>query len=539
MNISELKDIIAHHENEIIELKEWKESTSVLGSEKFENRTKCILGYCVAIGNEGGGLLVIGVSNKGEIVGASDQLDLNKAKKQIFDKTGQKIEIEEVFEDEKKVLVVKIPSRHRGELLKFAGVPLMRVGESLEIMSDDVQREILLEQDDDFSAKIIAGVTTDDLDDEALNIFQNIYNARHKVNVHWKKLLVDLGLETNKGITYAGLIILGKASVLKKYLANAEIIFQYRNNKNSIKYDDRVDYRNAFLLAQNDLWEKINSRNQITQIQEGFLTKEIPSFNEEVIKESILNAVTHRDYRDQGSIIIKQSIQEIEVQSPGGFLSGVNIENILHTTKTRNRLIAETFQHLGFVQRAGQGMDTIFQETIREGKERPDLSLSDRYQVTIKISAQVKNQEFLKFLERVINEKQIKLSLDDIVLLQDIELGKKNLKNKQIQRFLESGIVEKIGRTRGVRYILSHNYYKSRGKTGIHTKLAGLSRDTKKQLIINHLSKNKEAIMDDFKQAFPDITQQDISNLLQELKRQGKIKAEGTKRWARWKLNKE
>ncbi|MFC1638590.1 ATP-binding protein, partial [Patescibacteria group bacterium] len=494
-------------------------------------------GYCVGLGNEGEGMLIIGVDNNGNIVGTNTLLDLNRVKKQIFNETGQKIEIEEIFEDEKKVIVIKIPSRQKGNLFKFSGVPLMRVGESLEVMSDDVQRRILLEQDSDFSAQIVSGATEDDLDIEALEVFQNLFNTRNDTNVHWKDLLSDLGLKVGEEITYAGLILLGKSSALKKYLANAEIIFQYRNDKDNIEYDDRIDYRNAFLLVQNNLWEKINSRNQITQIQEGFLTKEVPFFNEKVIKESILNAISHRDYRDQGSVIIKQSTQEIEIQSPGGFLPGITIENILHTTKTRNRLIAEALQYLGFVQRAGQGMDTIFQETIREGKEKPDLSLSDRYHVVIKISAQVKNREFLKFLERIINEKQIKLSLDDIVLLQEIEEGKKNFKNKEVQKFLESGIVEKIGKTRGIRYILSHNYYKSQGKTGKYTRLAGLSRDTKKQLIVEHLSRNEKAILSDFKQAFSDMKQQDISNILQELKRDGRIVNVGSTRSAVWKLN--
>lgn len=58
MNLSELKQLIKNHEHENVELKEWKTSISFDGKNKFENR-RCLLGYCVALGNEGGGKLVI------------------------------------------------------------------------------------------------------------------------------------------------------------------------------------------------------------------------------------------------------------------------------------------------------------------------------------------------------------------------------------------------------------------------------------------------------------------------------------------------
>lgn len=53
MTLDELKKLIENHESERVELKEWKGSIPFDGQEKFENR-KCFLGYCVALGNEGG-----------------------------------------------------------------------------------------------------------------------------------------------------------------------------------------------------------------------------------------------------------------------------------------------------------------------------------------------------------------------------------------------------------------------------------------------------------------------------------------------------
>lgn len=60
---------------------------------------------------------------------------------------------EELYEDEKRVLVIKVPSRPIGRLLKYEGVALMRVGESLREMSDTEMLAILSEQEPDYSAR--------------------------------------------------------------------------------------------------------------------------------------------------------------------------------------------------------------------------------------------------------------------------------------------------------------------------------------------------------------------------------------------------
>nr|MBC8359889.1 hypothetical protein [Candidatus Desulfatibia profunda] len=55
-----------------------------------------------------------------------------------------------------------------------------------------------------------------------------------------------------------------------------------------------------------DLWNTINLRNDEYQFQDGLFMLTVPSFNELVIREAILNAVSHRDYRHAGSVFIKQ-----------------------------------------------------------------------------------------------------------------------------------------------------------------------------------------------------------------------------------------
>ena len=101
---------------------------------------------------------------------------------------------------------------------------------------------------------------------------------------------------------------------------------------------------------------------------------------------------------------------------------------------------------------------------------------------------------------------------------------------------MQLGIIEQVGRTSGARYILSHQYYLHEGKSGLYTRLRGLSREHKKELILQHLKKNERGYARDFKDAFGELNATDISNLLRELKQNGKIVHEGSRRTGYWRL---
>ena len=65
----------------------------------------------------------------------------------------------------------------------------------------------------------------------------------------------------------------------------------------------------------------VNQRNDRQHFQRFFVW-DVPTFNERVVRETVLNAVSHRDYRHGGSVFVRQYPQRIEIVSPGGFPSG-------------------------------------------------------------------------------------------------------------------------------------------------------------------------------------------------------------------------
>jgi ATP-dependent DNA helicase RecG len=78
-------------------------------------------------------------------------------------------------------------------------------------------------------------------------------------------------------------------------LAQAEVIFEYRSSEASLAHQQRSEYRQGFLAVLDSIWTTINLRNETLHFQEGFFIGDIPAFNAAVVREAILNAVTHRD----------------------------------------------------------------------------------------------------------------------------------------------------------------------------------------------------------------------------------------------------
>lgn len=542
MSLEELQKIIHNRENEHLEFKDWRGSISFDGDEKFENRNKCILSYCVAIGNEGGGYLIIGVDDKGQIIGTGNSL-ADDFKKKVFDKTKQKVEVFEVYDEERKVLVIGIPSRPVGTILEFGNTRLMRIGESLEKMTQQQERYILLEGQDDWSAKTNQA-NSQDIDTAALLELRRMYTEkRPEIQIEGLsdiQVLSDLNLMKHGKYTNACMLLIGSRGYLDNSLADAEICFEYKNNSDDIQYVDRVNYRESFIFLARKIWDKIYSRQQIHQIQEGLFRTDIPAYSEETFREAFFNAIIHRDYNQNGSIYITQSPQGIKISNPGGFPFGITQENIIDAQPSpRNRLLAETAEKVfKGVERAGQGADKIFRNTIQEGKGLPDYSKTNDYSVVLILPAMLQDESFIKFIKKIIEKKNIPLSVSDLILLEQIRSGEEeNIKLKTVGHLLENGLIELYGRTSGAHYILSSEYYDAVNKLGTRTRRIGLSRDKCKELIVEHLRKNKLGNMEQFKQIFPELKRQDITNMLTELKKNNKIEIKSGRTFgANWGL---
>ncbi|WP_370798777.1 ATP-binding protein [Xylanibacter rarus] len=481
---------------------------------KPSERRRCILGYVTALCNEKGGSLVIGMEDKypHKVVGTrQNENSTGELEANIYRDTGIRPKIYELYEDEAekkgRVLVIDVPSRPAGTVFKFEDVPLMRVGEELKPMSDEVYLSIIQENEPDFSQQICRDATLDELDPDALSVLKEKYAKKQNnpifLTLSNRQILSDLQLITDEGVTNAAVILLGKENFIKRVYPQASVMLEYRHSESQITFDNRISYSQPFFIMIDRLWHDIDLRNGKFQIKEGPYIFDVPYFNEEVIRESINNAITHRDYTRHSETVIKQYPQKLIVTNAGGFPHGVTIDNILTVPSTpRNRLLADVLSKTGIVERSGQGIDKIFYRTLSEGKEAPDYSGSDAFNVELILSAIIQDKAFALFIESVQQNlaEDNKLSVFEIVVLDKIRRNEKTtaLDKAVIKQLMDRNLIEKRGKTNGIHYILCRSYYEFTGNTAEYSKKSDWNTSQVTSIIIPFLTKYNKAKMGDF-----------------------------------------
>jgi ATP-dependent DNA helicase RecG len=529
----EFRDILASPEGSRIEFK------SAAGGYQFEELAK----YCVALANEGGGRIVLGVTDKRprKIVGTSAFPEPGRTEAGFFEQLRQRIPIEEYLQEGKRVLIVNVPGRLPGTALQYKGAYLMRAGDSLVSMTDDHLRRIHEETGPDFSAEICPQAETGDLDPAAINLLRNLWHKKSpNLNIAGRsveQLLADAELLQN-GLTYAALILLGTRQVLGRLLGQAEVIFEYRSSEAPGPAAERHEFRQGFLPMLDELWRLVNLRNDLQHFQQRLFVWDVPTFNERAVREAVLNAVSHRDYRSGGSVFVRQYPRRIEIVSPGGFPAGITPDNVLWQQNPRNRRIAEVLSKCGLVERAGQGFDLIFRECIRQSKPLPDFSRTDAHFVWLTLHGEIQDPEFLRFLEEIGYEKMADFSTEDFLVVDLVHREKQvpGYLKSRVQYLLDQGIIERLGRGRGTRMLLSQRFYRHLGKPGVYTRRRGLDQETNKALLLKHVtdSGKEGSAFNELIQVLPYLTRRQIQYLVKKLKQDGLIVLKGSTKGSRY-----
>ncbi len=539
--IAQLEEWMKAQEGETLEFKEAK------GSYHFETLVK----YCCALANEGGGRVILGVTDKRprKVVGSTAFEQTERTRKGLCERLPLAITLEEIAHPAcapgSRVLVFTVPARPIGVPIKFEGVYWARKEDSLAPMTEARLREIFAESGHDFSADVCTGATLDDLDPASVDDFRRRWaeklrktekaaEAERVAAMPVADLLADAEAVIDGGVTYAALILFGTHKALGRHLAQAEVVFEYRSAEASGPAQDREEYRRGFFSFYDALWGRVDRRNDRQDFQDGMFVTPIATFNERSVREAVLNAVSHREYQLPGSIFIRQYPRRLEVDSPGGLPFGITQENILDRQNPWNRRIAEIFVRCGLVERSGQGMNLIYEEAIRLSKAVPDFARTDAHQVGLTLFGTVENPAFVRFVSKVGQETARAFTTRDWIVLAAASRGEKIPKELQgrVPHLIELGLIERDGR----KCILSKKYYEFVGDKPAYTRKKGLDREQNLALLLKHITDNKDtgSPREDLLRVLPALKESDVKSLLRTLKNQGKAHSRGARRAGRW-----
>ncbi len=500
--------------------------------------------YCVALANEGGGKIILGVSDRRprQIVGTAAFAEPGRTEAGLHDRLSHRIPVEELRTADGRVLVVHVPARLAGTAWQIDGRYLKRAGDELAGLSDAELKAMFAETGPDFSAEVCEGAGLSDLSPEAIAAFRGRWatKTRDERKTRWsdEQTLANAELLLEGRISYAALILFGRRAALGRWLAQSELVFEYRSSEASGPAADREEYREGFFLWHDALWNKINLRNDRQSYQDGLFRIELPTFDEVSVREALLNAVAHRDYRHGGSVFVRQFAQRLEVVSPGGLPTGITPANILDQQNPRNRRLAEALAKCGLIERSGQGMNLMFESAIRQGKALPSFAGTSNHEVRLTLHGAITSTTFVRFMERLGEERLRSFSTYDFLALDHLrrEQALPDHLKACLPGLIAAGAVESIGRGRGTRYMLALGLYAALGDKGAYTRTKGLDRGSNKALLLQHIQDNAAtgAKMDEFRQVLPALGRSQIQVLLRELRGERLIHSVGATKAARW-----
>jgi ATP-dependent DNA helicase RecG len=421
LNIDDFAEILKIGESINTEFKSWNKVSDM------KKRINLAVDELIAFANNKGGTLYFGVEDNGEVTGCDGNYDLQNIIESIYEKTRPSIFVdpEEIEYNGKKVIALTVASDGITHATTD-GRCLKRLGKnSKPFYPDEMSNRYSEIQSSDFSGRILSDSTEDDINKLEVYKLKEKLKARNPestlADMDDIAFLRDLALIKYDGnnikLTVAGLLFVGKEQSINRLLPQAEVIYLHYSETNLEEYDARLDMKAPIISVIDRLSEKIQDSNRIVNVQVGLFRLEIADFPEKVFQEALLNALSHRDYQSQGAVYVKHYPNKIVIENPGAFLDGITEENIItHPSVPRNKLIAETLQHLKYVQRTGQGVDIIFREMLSSGKPFPEYrSYNDA--VSLTIYSAVDDVDFVKFIANEENELGRTFSLSELMVL--------------------------------------------------------------------------------------------------------------------------
>lgn len=434
------------------------------------------------------------------------------------------------------------PARDRP--VAFSGRAFCRVGTSkTELKKHPEKERALWSRGTDWSAEVCVGASLDDLDPEAIRKAREQFVVKHPgqadaVNGWDDRTFLNKARVLKQGsVTNAALLLLGRAesaTLLSPAVAKISWILKDSANR-------ELDYEHIgppFLLAGDRLLKRL--RNLIVRaLPSGTLfPQEISQYDPWVIREALHNAIAHQDYRRHGRITVVEFPDRVLVTNVGDFLPG-DVETVIRQDAPqaiyRNPFLADAMVELNLIDTQGGGIKRMFETQRGRFFPLPDYDLSVPEQVAVTVAGRILDERYTRLLME-----RTDLDLAQAVLLDRVQKGLQV--SREDHRWLKgAGLVE--GRYPNL--MVAAAVAKATGQSGRHVRERGFDKRYYLDLILAVVRDHPPATREEIDQAvipkLPDrMTQtqkvRKVHNLLQELRRAGRIENRGSRNQPAWHL---
>lgn len=280
-----------------------------------------------------------------------------------------------------------------------------------------------------------------------------------------------LTLSGPEPLTLGSILLFGTPAALARFVPTAEVIFtEFRGGRIIVSQTIRL----PLIRTATRLFDLIAPRNTEQELIIGLHRVGVRRIPESVIRETIANALVHRSYAIMGPITVELDEESFRVSSPGGFPSGITLDNLLDDSRPRSPIIADAFKRAGIVDRAGRGIREIYNQLLRAGRGEPDYSRSRESTVIVSVPTSDADVETVRFVLEHEQATGARLNLLQLRLIHELKLtGPQSVRELasalnesepairiQLTRLATQGFVEARGSGRHRRNHLTAAFYR-------------------------------------------------------------------------------
>lgn len=529
-------------ENEVVEFKEAKNQYD------FEKIGKYFSALCNEANLKGNrsSWLVFGVKDSDKsIVGSQfrpKRPDLDSLKAEIANYTTGRLSFIEIYEvqlPEGRVVLFEIPGAPKGIPIAWKGHYYGRDGEELHALNlEEIERIREQARGEDWSVGIVADADLSDLSPEAIARARVSYK---KKNVHLAAEVDDWDDMTflNKAkicikgkLTRTAILLLGKPEA-EHFInpATAKISWILRDRDNVER--DYQHFTCPLLLNTDEVYKKIRNLKYRYITDLTLFPEEVDQYDPYIIREGLNNCIAHQDYTLGGKInVVEHEDGKLVFINSGSFIPS-SIEEVVIAdapeSTYRNPFLVEAMINLNMIDAIGSGIKRMFNIQRKKFFPMPEYEFAGN-KVKLSIIGKVVDINYARKIASMPD-----LGLIDIMALDKVAKGKK-LSEAEIRELKGKGLVE----GRKPNFHISATVAKATGEKADYIKKRGIDDEYCQKIIADYLVKFGEGKREDFEKVLleklPDVLTLDqkrdkIKNILQKMKREGKIKLGKKRQW--------
>ncbi|MCP4149030.1 MAG: winged helix-turn-helix transcriptional regulator [bacterium] len=359
MNAKDVISLIRKGESESLEFKRNFEKSAVETITAFANTT--------------GGIILIGVEDNGEITGRvvgkeTTQNWINQVKQATTPSVIPDIEIIDV--DEKQVAAMRV-TEFPIKPVAFKGRYFKRLKNSNHHMNiSEVTQLHLKTFSTSWDYYIDDNHNVDHISLEKVARFIELANKYrdNKITDDPLRVLNKFELMRDNKITYGGFLLF-----MEGHSALSTIELARFQTPTIIK--DSTTLKSDLIQEVEAAMDFVKKHLNKAYLFDGSIQREERwDYPLEAVREIIVNAIVHRDYRDASDSVIKIYDSYIQFFNPGKLPDGLTVEVLLsgdYVSTIRNKKVAEIFKEAGIIEKYGSGIGKIREAIKNHGLPEP------------------------------------------------------------------------------------------------------------------------------------------------------------------------